>query len=224
MKRCEQNAGPRLVRAFVPAVEWFAERFEYDPQSGAVTSRATGRAVGAKGPRGRLTVAYRHGQHRGAVLRSRLAWALFTGDWPQGQLQYRDGNPNNAAWENLSVPRLVGQRRGHVRVTPGEGCWLVPLYVDGRRTTRGFKDRADALAFADAVRRAARDGRSMPDALEYRGRAAYASAMVAPRDASRGTKAPKRGRQAAVRAAECPSRNGKGVTPRNGDSGAQGAA
>lgn len=159
---------PRVGAAFRPSVEWFAERFRYDPDTGCIFSVASGREVGSRGPAGRRAVAYRHPNGRGSILAARLAWALYTGDWPQGAISFADGDADNAAWENMSVERLVGQKRGPARVFPNRNYYRVPVYVEGRRTTRGFKSRASAIAFADAVRAAIVNGGVAPDADDFR--------------------------------------------------------
>ena len=60
-------------------VEALAERFRYDPETGFLYRRASGKLVGAKAGTGYLCAWFRNKR----ILVHRIAWALVHGEWPE---------------------------------------------------------------------------------------------------------------------------------------------
>lgn len=146
------------------------ELFAYDPETGSLTWRKSG-----KGRRLDL----RAGQIREdgyaktkvdyqEVYNHRLIWLIVTGEWPQNQIDHCDGNPRNNRWENLrdvtNATNSQNQRRpgsknksGYLGVSwqPAVNKFRAVITVQGRFMHLGyFMDPADAhAAYVSAKRK-----------------------------------------------------------------------
>ncbi len=118
--------------------ERLREVLRYDPETGEFTrivtlsSRArTGQVVGSPDANGYLRVML-DGR---SYLLHRLAVLYITGQWPQGEVDHRNGNVACNAWSNLrDVPRAINgqnQRQAHVDSRTG--------YLGVSHNKRGFK-------------------------------------------------------------------------------------
>ena len=72
-------------------------RYTYDPITGDICHRQTGRRYEARNQAGaiQITVGTK------SVPAHRLAWFLHHGEWPKGRLRHKDGNRTNNAISNL---------------------------------------------------------------------------------------------------------------------------
>jgi len=78
----------------LPPVELLRSRYAYDPETGDLTVRKTGKVV--LGGR-RKSVQIDHGK----FLVSRVIWKLMTGDDPPALVDHADLDPSNDRWRNL---------------------------------------------------------------------------------------------------------------------------
>ena len=89
---------------------------------GAIVRRSTGADATFMGPSGALMIrAYHQGTIR-RLIAARIAWALSTGEWPEGVVQVRDGDERN-----LSAANLIMTKRGprpFVQSAGGKGSSL----------------------------------------------------------------------------------------------------
>jgi hypothetical protein len=88
------------------------EALDYNPASGlfvwkinpAKNVKAGSIAGGASDGRG-----YRYIRLNGVEFTdSRLAWFYMTGEWPERRVRFKDGNPNNCRFENLTLFNGIG--------------------------------------------------------------------------------------------------------------------
>lgn len=85
------------------------ENFSYDPETGLITrlkvhgSRKPGEPVGKDHRDGHLNIKFQGT----AYYAHRLAWFLHYGEWPAGNIDHRDGDPQNNRISNL---RLASNR------------------------------------------------------------------------------------------------------------------
>ncbi len=138
------------------------ELFAYDPHTGALTWKKSGKGrrmdlrAGQlrKDGYGKTKVDYQE------VYNHRLIWLMVTGEWPQHEIDHRDGNPRNNRWENLrDVHPLVNcenKRKPGQTNTSGYlgvdwrqdlGKFRAVITVKGRQINLGFfTDPSDAHA------------------------------------------------------------------------------
>lgn len=104
-------------------------RYAYEPESGALTSKRTGKQITANNGRGYLRVALGAGQIRMRV--HRLAWALHYGAWPTAALDHRNRDRGDNRIENLRLAQPSENSRN--RATTARSCYLsVRIAPNGR--------------------------------------------------------------------------------------------
>lgn len=74
-------------------------RYEYSPETGEIYSKLSNKIVGAKGTDGYLSLNIRQKLHKN----HNVAWFLYTGTWPDGEIDHIDGNPSNNKISNLRL-------------------------------------------------------------------------------------------------------------------------
>jgi hypothetical protein len=137
---------------------------KYDPETGALTWLVTnsnravagslvGRAPKPNGYMQSMVDGVRHSQHR-------LAWLIWHGKWPSGDIDHINGNPADNRLVNLrdasKAINMQNQRRlprnnssGMVGVRPRGRRFTAQIQVDGKAIHLGTFDTA---ALADAAR------------------------------------------------------------------------
>lgn len=102
-----------------------------------------------------LTSQNRHGYRHGHILTKpmlahRVAWAMYVGEWPSGQIDHINGNRADNRITNLRMTGVVGNARNQkVRSSNSSGCmgvsfhrstgkWRVRINKDGRRVSGGL--------------------------------------------------------------------------------------
>lgn len=88
----------------------------------------------------------------------RVAWAIYYGEWPQGEIDHIDGDPSNNQIANLRVTDRTGNSRnlkrnatntsgcGGVSYDERRGLWKAYIWVDGKQKFLGrFKHKFDAV-------------------------------------------------------------------------------
>lgn len=128
--------------------------FSYDPETGVITWKvSTGpRArVGARAGRVREKDGYRHLKHGGKmILEHRLAWLLHTGEWPENELDHRDGDRANNRIANLREATRSENNRNALKppralprgVTCQDGLFLASISTGGERVYLGTYETA----------------------------------------------------------------------------------
>lgn len=83
---------------------------------------------------------------------SRIAWFYMTGEWPEGEVDHRDGRRANNRWRNLrdipgaanrqNTKRQVNNTSGYTGVSwhRASNAWLARIRVDNRRVYLGTFD------------------------------------------------------------------------------------
>lgn len=139
--------------------------FDYDPATGVIVWKVrTGpRAiVGQRVGRVREKDGYRQVMHMGKmILEHRLAWLLHYGEWPENELDHRDGQRANNAIDNLRPATRTENNRNALKrrrdlpkgVTLADGRYKAAIVANRKRTVLGFFDTPDEAA--DAYRTAA---------------------------------------------------------------------
>lgn len=85
---------------------WLVEKYEYEPSTGAIKDRATGRAVGGVNNETgyRYIMLYNPGINlRGTAYAHRLAWFLHHGEWPSEDLDHVNHERADNRIENLRL-------------------------------------------------------------------------------------------------------------------------
>ena len=122
----------------------------YDPQCGVftwITGPANrrdldGSVTAKKGKRPRVRI------NDTLYRASRLAWFYMTGEWPNGLVDHKDGNPSNNQWMNLRIATATintqNQRRAHtdnktglLGVHPKRNKFTAQITAGDRRVTLG---------------------------------------------------------------------------------------
>lgn len=160
---------PRAIDS-LPTIETLRARFDYDPDTGRLywKVRASKRTVvgsRAGGPRpsdGYWRVAIKGRQY----LVSRIAWALYHGEWPTQMIDHINGRVDDDRMANLRLA-TAAQNRGNqapsVRNTSGylgitwnakRGKWQAKISKSGRCRSLGyFKEKEEAArVYAEAAR------------------------------------------------------------------------
>ena len=102
----------------LPSVEMLRERLDYDPETGALTWRArtvlhhTHRGWNTRFAGAEITTTQNCGYvvlriAEVGVLAHRVAWAHFFGEWPDGEIDHRDGDKTNNRISNLRIATRV---------------------------------------------------------------------------------------------------------------------
>ena len=150
------------------------ELLHYDPETGVFTYRVKrgicqpGDVAGSEMKRGNhgMGIDYRrYSSHR-------LAWLYMTGEWPDKEIDHRDGDPLNNRWENLRLATSAQNKQNqrnpkgnntsgflgvflHGHAKDGSPKWRARIQLDGKGTHLGLFDtpeRAHA-AYVEAKRR-----------------------------------------------------------------------
>jgi hypothetical protein len=128
-------------------------KLDYDLETGRFTwkwrplathgwnTRYAGTTAGALKPNGYIQILLQTRLH----LAHRLAYLWMTGEWPDGEIDHRDGNRANNAWNNLrpassSQQRMNATRRADntsgfkgVCWEPRRGYWYFEIRAGGKR-------------------------------------------------------------------------------------------
>lgn len=145
-----------------PVADELRPVFSYDPETGIVTRRSTGKPVGTVNGRGYLVVSF---QGRNLYVH-RLAWVIAHGAWPLGQIDHVNGIRSDNRLENLrgvtasensrnrSLPRNNTSGRIGVSFDKRSGKWYAHIRIDGRMIYLGlFVEYEDAVAARAAAER-----------------------------------------------------------------------
>lgn len=143
-----------LTKGLALKTELTAERLRellhYDPETGVFTRRTggwRGKAAGnVRPPHGYRYIHVAGRQYRAA----RLAWLYMTGSWPVKQIDHRDRNRLNDAWQNLrqctnaenswNRGKRSDNTSGFVGVTWNKKrrSWQAQIKVNGKNRVLGF--------------------------------------------------------------------------------------
>lgn len=128
--------------------------FDYDPLTGAIywKVRTGPRAkVGERVGRVREKDGYRQVMHMGQmILEHRLAWLLHYGEWPENEIDHRDGQRAHNAIDNLREATRTENNRNALKgprdmpkgVTAVGDRFRASIMINRRRKTLGTFDTA----------------------------------------------------------------------------------
>lgn len=119
--------------------------FSYDPDTGVVTSKRTGRPIGVENDRGYLVWNVNGKKYK----LHRLIWMMVSGSWPSGLVDHKDGDKKNNRWSNLrdATEAVNSQNRIRARRDSSSGTLgvrtvdkdkhtaAIEIRVNGRRKT-----------------------------------------------------------------------------------------
>lgn len=91
-------ANPSVIQP-LPSVEALRERLSYDPDSGLIRIRATGRIVGCKNDHGYMLISFERRLYRA----HRIAWKMHFGHEPDGEIDHINRDPSDNRLVNLRV-------------------------------------------------------------------------------------------------------------------------
>jgi hypothetical protein len=154
----------------LPSIEYLHKRLRYEPETGKLFWRdceeihGRGRAL----PTETFTLICRKGYHVGSLngrhLKAhRVAWALYNGEWPSGQIDHINGHRRDNRICNLrSVTNLENCRNMSMKTSNKSGVtgvhwqkrlkkWQATITILGMRKHLGFFDALNDAANARSV-------------------------------------------------------------------------
>lgn len=137
-------------------IEALLEAFDYDPESGYLIRKGRrkgkrrGEIVGHIDRKGRVVVGFRWKGVHHSRFASRIIVAMVTGEWPNNEVDHRNGCKSDNRWENLR--QATHSENGHNRAlrafvgTYRKGKkWCARICVSGKCIRLGvFKTREEA--------------------------------------------------------------------------------
>lgn len=131
------------------SIEHLRKRYSYNSETGEITRIATGKVVKSRTKDGR--VIYTNIRTAGKMIRQhRAAWALYYGEWPNGQIDHIDHNGQNNRISNLRVVDCVQNARNQrpPRTSKSGVCgviwvrhkkkWRAQIGVGGKQICLGY--------------------------------------------------------------------------------------
>lgn len=142
-------------------VEAVRELLHYDPGTGIFrwklhrsSNKVAGQTAGSPQVSGHRRVSVLG--HR--CLTNVLAWFYMTGEWPEHEIDHKDGDPTNDRWSNLRSAtksqncmnrgRRSDNISGYKGVTPMYSKWQARIVVNGERRSLGCFDSPELAAAA----------------------------------------------------------------------------
>jgi hypothetical protein len=154
----------------LPDVEFIRSIMDYDRDTGHLTwkrrdslhpswnTKYAGKRVGCRRGDGYIVL----GLGGAVYFGHRVAWAIVTGEWPKNEIDHRDLNPSNNAWDNLRAATSADNKRnrGHVPNRSGvKGVgyyaatkrWRARIKVGDKEVWSGYFTSVDEAAAARAA-------------------------------------------------------------------------
>lgn len=141
------------------SVEHLRKRYSYNPETGEITRIATGKVVISRIDEGRII--YRNLHTAGKMIRQhRAAWALYYGEWPDGQIDHIDHDGENNRISNLRIVNSVQNARNQrPPLTSKSGVcgviwvkekskWRAQIGVGGKQICLGYYREVEQAARA----------------------------------------------------------------------------
>lgn len=131
------------------SIEYLRKRYSYNPETGDITSRGTGRVFKTYRTDGRTNYITMSLKRRPAFAH-RVAWALHYGEWPNGQIDHIDRDGTNNRINNLRIVDWVQNARNQrPPVTSKSGVcgviwvkekskWRAQIGVAGKQICLGY--------------------------------------------------------------------------------------
>lgn len=129
--------------------------FDYDPETGVLSWRATGRRAGSRSDRGYRDIKIGRRKWR----EHRVIWLWMTGRWPEDQIDHENRVRDDNRWANLRVvDQTTNQRnrslqKNNTSGVPGvsyhkrDRCWRARIKANGEYVHLGsFQTFEDAVA------------------------------------------------------------------------------
>lgn len=158
----------------LPSIDALRARLSYDPRTGLIATRcregddaytvAFNRRYGGRTIGYPMNVGYLFLHLFGHChLAHRVAWALHHGEWPEGELDHKNGNKTDNRLDNLRIAsksqnkvnsKLAGSIYKGISRTPNGQRWRAMLLRHGVNTYLGTYDTAEEAAevYAQAAR------------------------------------------------------------------------
>lgn len=128
---------------FVSSREELASKLDYDPATGVLSWKSTGKHAGSKN-NGYLRI----GKH--GVYAHILAVYIITGEWPQ-EVDHKDHDGFNNRWLNLRPTNRIGNNRNiRVQKNNSTGVLHVHKHMNGYDVRVGKFFRAFTTSFEEA--------------------------------------------------------------------------
>jgi len=161
MSKTSENVGGPAPRKRIP-ISILRELFSYNPETGEIRrilpskKSKVGDLVGGIAPNGywRIKLGRVH------LYSHRVAWAMMTGEWPEWQIDHKDGVRRNNRWSNLRAAtsshnnqnqRLLGRNTsGHKGVYwhKAKQHWVARIGHNGKRYSLGCYSTVEDAAAA----------------------------------------------------------------------------
>lgn len=135
------------------------ERYSYDPQTGILTNRRTGKAINARHRDGyiRVKVGSRPGRQ---YMAHRVIWLYVHGRWPEPMIDHINQIKHDNRLENLreaTAYQNIGNRRGWSKhgmkgAVWNKDAWEAQIKKDGRNYYLGRFQTAEAARAAYLVK------------------------------------------------------------------------
>lgn len=129
------------------SIEHLRARYSYNPETGDITRLATGKVIRSTKKDSRNT--YRQLSTNGKkILAHRAAWALYYGEWPNGQIDHIDHDGLNNRIGNLRIVDCVGNaRNARLRITNKSGYEGVTWRPDRKKWKAHIRVEGDRQVF-----------------------------------------------------------------------------
>lgn len=111
---------------------YLRERYAYSPETGEVTSKRLGRAVGSDDGKGYIRLCLK-GR---TVLAHRLAWLLMTGEWPTNLIDHINGKRDDNRWCNLRDVDSATNLQNRAKARRDSASGLIGVSLRKNRTKK----------------------------------------------------------------------------------------
>jgi hypothetical protein len=139
------------MKVKVVDIDLARDRFNYDPETGEITWKNSlrggmnGKPAGSPGRKGRIRIVI----NKKGFYAHRIAWAIYYGENPSGEIDHKDGDPSNNRISNLHVVTRSENMQNHagirgIEVTP-YGKFRAYVRINGVISGANFNTLEEAV-------------------------------------------------------------------------------